>query len=73
MATDRRAVVRLVSVVIEYVAHDLGHWCRPCALPSGIRMWRAVRRPEGMTLQVHLWCDQCGRSDVVIDDDRLRS
>lgn len=59
----------VVTVTIEYVTHELGHWCRDCALPSGMRMWLAVRGPRGMNLQSRVWCDDCGGPNVVIDDE----
>jgi len=62
------APVRVVAVVTELIAFDLGHWCRRCALPSGFRAWVTVRTSSRMHLQERRWCDQCGHSDVAVDE-----
>lgn len=72
MATGGNINIRVVTVVVEYVGHDLGHWCRPCALPSGVRIWIATRTDGRMALQHRVQCHDCGGTDVVIDDDHLR-
>lgn len=58
---------RAVQVAVEALTHDLGHWCRTCALPSGIRQWVAVRYLDRMHLQVRAWCGECGGRDITID------
>jgi hypothetical protein len=58
-----------VAVVCEIVAHDHGHWCRTCALATGIRAWVMVRIGHTMGMQVRAWCEECGGRDIEIDPD----
>lgn len=58
-----------VAVVTELLDHDHGHWCRRCALSSGIRAWVTVRIGGRLTMQVRVWCQDCGSRDIVIDDN----
>lgn len=60
--------VRIVGVVVEPLLHDTGHWCNHCLLGSGIRMWVAVRYRDRMHLQQRTWCDDCGRSNITLDE-----
>lgn len=60
----------VVPIVRELLDHDHGHWCRRCARSSGVRAWVAVRFPTGaMSLQIPVWCEDCGSRDVVVDLD----
>lgn len=64
------AHVRLVGIVIEYVAHDTGHWCNTCLLSTGIRVWVAViSTHERMHLQERLHCYECSGRDVTVAAD----
>jgi hypothetical protein len=63
--------VRSTVVRFEYLAHDLGHWCNTCRLPSGMRVWVAVHFDSSdggsaMHLQQRLTCDDCGGRDVAL-------
>lgn len=60
--------VRVVRVHREVVDVEYTHWCRPCALPSGLRVYVAVRLNARMHLQTHLLCDECGGTDVEAND-----
>ena len=48
--------MRVVSVRVEYLDHDHGHWCNTCMLSTGIRFRVAIISPTGMHLQERLWC-----------------
>lgn len=59
-----------ISMVVELLGHDHGHWCRACALSTGIRVFVAVRRGDGsMSLQARTHCQECGSRDIVIDPE----
>lgn len=60
--------LRVVSVYVEYLDHDHGHWCNTCRLGTGLRMWVAVYSAAGMHLQTRLYCYECGGRDVTIDE-----
>lgn len=60
--------MRVVSVGLELLDQDHGHWCNTCMLPSGHRFWVAVISPFGMHLQQRLWCDEHqGSRGVVVE------
>lgn len=59
---------RTVTVVVEALSHDVGHWCRSCALPSGIRQHVAIRTSTRMSFGTQTWCEECGSRDVQVDD-----
>lgn len=70
MANGPQVRMRVVTIVHEYLDHETGHWCRPCALPSGVRAWIVIRSDEGwMRIAEGVACYKCGSHDVVIDDD----
>lgn len=58
---------RVVSVKVEAVAHDDGHWCNRCRLSTGIRMWVAVIARDRMHLQQRVRCDECGTKNITIE------
>lgn len=58
---------RVVSVHLEYLHHDTGHWCNTCLLSTGIRIWVAVHTATRMHLQTRLWCYDCQTSNVTIE------
>lgn len=60
---------RILKVWLEPLTHELGHWCRPCGLSTGIRIWFVVRSSGGMTLQSRLVCHECGSHEVIVDPD----
>lgn len=60
--------MRVLSVRVEYLTHDEGHWCNTCMLPSGIRVWVAIISRAGMHLQTRLWCDDHEGSRGVVTD-----
>lgn len=66
MADPRARTVRLA---VEYLDHEIGHWCRRCLLSTGMLFWVAVRGPRGMHLQLKPWCHECGGTDVEISRD----
>lgn len=60
---------RVVSVAVEYLTHDEGHWCNTCMLGTGMRFYVAITGPGGMHLQERLWCyEREGSRGVVVDD-----
>lgn len=63
--------LRVVSVHLEYLDHDTGHWCNTCRLGTGIRIWVAVSIPGRMHLQQRLYCYECDGRDVTIDPEAL--
>lgn len=66
---DPRVRVRMVTVIVEPVCHELGHWCRPCALSTGIRIWFVTRGDSGLILHSRVVCHECGSHDVIVDPD----
>lgn len=61
--------LRVTGVFVEYVDHDAGHWCRPCAASSGLRIWVAVRVPACglMHLQERFLCTRCQSRNVEVE------
>lgn len=66
MAEQQRAHV--VKVRREIVAREYGHWCNTCALPSGMRVHVAVWLRKKMHLQTHLICDDCGGTNITLNE-----
>jgi hypothetical protein len=62
--------VRL-SIALEHLGYDRGHWCNSCNLPSAVRHWLILRSVAGMSLQARLRCHDCGGHDVAVDPDAL--
>ena len=58
---------RTISVRLEYVDHDTGHWCNRCRLGTGLRMWVAVIATTGMHLQQRLYCTECASHDITLE------
>lgn len=59
---------RVVSVRVEYLTHDEGHWCNNCMLGTGMRFWVAIISPVGLHLQQRLWCyEHEGSRGVVVE------
>lgn len=59
---------RQVSVHVEYLWHDEGHWCNTCMLGTGFRVWVAIHGPTGTHLQQRLWCyEHQGSRGIVLD------
>lgn len=54
-------------VVVEVIAHDHGHWCNTCQLPSGVRAWVTTRCAHVMRIHVTVWCEDCDGRDVTVD------
>lgn len=53
-----------MRVRVEEVACDEGLWCRPCALPSGVRIWFTVAIGPRLVLRSTLRCRDCGGEDI---------
>ena len=62
------AHMRMVSVRVEYLTHDEGHWCTTCMLGTGMRVTVAVISPNGLHLQERLWCYEHEGSRGVVDE-----
>jgi hypothetical protein len=57
---------RVIHVHLELLGVETGHWCRPCALSSGIRVWY-VRKIVG----VWRLCSETGCLEHDHDDVEL--
>lgn len=53
-----------LAVRVEQVAIDTGLWCRPCALPSGTRVWFTMAIGPAMSLRSTLRCYDCGGNNL---------
>lgn len=63
--------VREVKVVVEALVLETGHWCGPCAIPSGIRQIVAVTSPSGAHLQSAVRCVDCNGTTVHLTPERV--
>ncbi len=60
--------MRVVSVRVEYLTHDEGHWCNTCMLGTGMRFIVAIISPTGLHLQERLWCyEHEGSRGIVVE------
>ena len=65
--------MRVVSVHVEYLDHDHGHWCNTCQLGTGLRVWVAMRHRDRMHLQERMYCYECdGRNVTPASPDDVR-
>lgn len=55
----------VVVVHVEQVDVDLGLWCAPCALSTGVRVWFTTTiSGAGTSLRSTELCIECGSQDV---------
>lgn len=68
MTTVAAPALTLTIVAVEYVDHDLGHWCRPCGRSTGARVWFTVTIPGcGPEVWSALFCTVCEDYDIEVD------
>lgn len=60
--------LRTVSVSLEYVDHDHGHWCNTCQRGTGFRIWVMVTFGDRMHLQQRVYCYDCAGRNVTVTE-----
>ena len=55
----------IITVTVENVLTEHGHWCSSCKLPSGWLVIVAVAHQARMHLQARTWCDECDQQDTI--------
>jgi hypothetical protein len=56
-----------ISMSVETVAHDHGHWCITCALSTGIRFVISTGLGDRLALQERLICVECGGNNIHVN------
>lgn len=60
-----------VTVRVEYVGHELGHWCNTCMLSTGVRLWWTTTTEPETTLRSTVFCTECDGANVSLSDDAV--
>lgn len=58
----------VVPVHVEVLGVEVGHWCRPCALSSGIRVWFVRSIFGSMRLCSQTGCLEHDHDDVELTE-----
>lgn len=59
----------VLKVHVEYVGHEVGHWCNQCMLSTGARLWWTTTTNGDTTLRQCLFCVDCESHDITVSDD----
>lgn len=57
-----------VPVHVELLGVEVGHWCRPCALSTGMRVWYVTRTLGQMSLRSKTGCMEQDHNDVELTE-----
>lgn len=57
----------VVTVTVEYLTHDVGHWCTRCNLTTGVRVWlvRTIGAGPGI-LDEQYGCLNCNDGNAIV-------